>query len=440
MASSLLLRRVNLLEAPDRPPRMADVRIEAGRLAAIEGLERAGSAPGESDPAENASPLQTTERTIEAKELWLGPCLVDPHSVLEDPWQGRAETLGSLAAASAAGGYGTVALLPWAHSWRDRPERLALPASDAVRFPCWGSFSVDGADRELAPHADQLAAGAIGLAAGMVLPPLDLLERGLRLGEMEERPVLLAPRDADLARRGFVRERVEALRAGWPLDPSLSETLPLQLLLALTASLTDVPLRVMNLSTAEGVALLRGSPTPLQASVSWWHLIADSGSLDPAEEGWRVVPSLGGAGDRQALLEALEEGRISAVAVHHLPLDAEEQLLPLDQRRPGVAGHGLVLPLLWSELVGRRGWSPQRLWERLCWGPSRFLGLEPECLTPGSRRWCLFDPGCRWLPDGEWTGSLAANRPLRGRTIEGRVVACGLSAPADWALPGGPWR
>ena len=102
----------------------------------------------------------------------------------------------------------------------------------------------------------------MGLASGESLPPLALLERGLCLAEMGSAPVLMAPRDPALAVRGFVRERVEALRAGWPLDPVLSETLPLQSLLTLAAAAPEVSLRLMNLATAEGVALLRAAPRP----------------------------------------------------------------------------------------------------------------------------------------------------------------------------------
>jgi dihydroorotase len=257
---------------------------------------------------------------------------------------------------------------------------------------------------------------------------------------MGDCPVLLPPRDAALAQRGFVRERVEALRAGWPPDPTSSELLPLQSLLALAASHPQLSLRLMNLSTAEAVEVLRRCPRPPLASVSWWHLVADSGSLDPAEEGWRLVPPLGAGPDRDALVGALAEGLITAVAVHHLPLDAEERLLPLDQRRPGLAGHGVALTLLWEELVGRRGWSPERLWQVLCWGPARFLGLPQERLEPGSRRWLLFDPQRSWSWGAASCRSQAANQPRWNETLRGAVVATGLIDPGDWAVPADPSR
>ena len=61
-----------------------------------------------------------------------------------------------------------MALLPWASSWRDRPERLGLHWPAPMNLHCWGAFSSEGADADLAPHADQLEAGAVGVATGAV--------------------------------------------------------------------------------------------------------------------------------------------------------------------------------------------------------------------------------------------------------------------------------
>ncbi|MFM7312912.1 MAG: dihydroorotase [Cyanobium sp.] len=373
--------------------------------------------------------------------------MVDPNSVLEDPLQGRSETLSSLAEAAAAGGYGTVALLPWGTPWRDHPADLNLRWGEPLQLHHWGSFSRAGGDQDLAGHDDQIRAGAIGLAGGAALPAAALLERGLRLGEMGSRPVLLAPRDPSLSQLGFVRERVQALRAGWPVDPPLSELLPLETLLALATALPQVELRLMNLSTLEAVRRLQSMQRAPQASVCWWHLLADSGTLAPGDGGWRVEPSLGGPADREALIEALASGLIGAVSVHHLALDQEEMLLSLEQRQAGVAGHGAdlqsgfggVLPSLWKELVVRRRWPVDLLWERLCWGPARFLGLEPERLSEGSRRWILFDPAASTAcSEAPLSGSLAANHVTPPGGAQGAIVASGLQGPTGWWAPGGP--
>lgn len=423
------LTGLQLLAAVDGPPGPGDALIAAdGTLLAL-GPQAAAEAGG----------LGLTP--LAADGMLLAPALVDPHSVLEDPVQGRAETLASLAAAAAAGGYGTVALLPWAASWRDRPERLQLAWPEPLRLCLWGSFSQAGQSEALAPQAEQLAAAAVGLAGSAELPPLPLLERGIALGELGGRPLLLAPRQQALCAGGFVRASAATLRAGWPPDPPASELLPLQLLAGLQLQHPQLALLLMNLSTAAGAELLRHWPAgrPPAATVSWWHLLADADSLAPTAQGWRLEPSLGAAADREALIAALKVGVISAVAVHHLALDREEQLLPLDQRRAGVAGHGgPVLTRLWQELVGRRGWPVEQLWQVLCWQPARLLGLEPEGLAPGARRWLLFDPAAPVLA-GIPT-SRAANQASLDPAQRGAIRACGLTASTQWRLeaPGCP--
>lgn len=431
MAAPLWLSQLELLRGPGQPLQRGDALIDAdGRL------ELWGE-----PAATRATALGLSPQPLPG--CLLAPPLVDPHSVLEQPWGHGVETLASLERSAVAGGYGTVALLPWASPWRDRPERLqGLRWTAPLHLCLWGSLSLDGAGAELAPHADQLLAGALGLAAGPDLPPLPLLERALLLAEMGERPVLVAPRSPELSTGGFVREGVEALRAGWPTDPSLSEVLPLQSLLALAASRPAARLALMNLSTAAAVQQLRAWAGPglrPAASVSWWHLLADSGNLDPTAEGWRVRPPLGTPADRQALIDGLRDGLITAVAVHHLALDPEEQLLPLDQRRPGLAGHGaprgLVLPALWQELVGRQGFTPLQLWQALCWGPAALLGLAPPQLQAGDVRWLLFDPGAEAPWQRDLSLSAAANQPLLGQRLRGQVLASGLTARSAWSLP-----
>ncbi|MFZ9946445.1 MAG: dihydroorotase [Vulcanococcus sp.] len=412
----LLLHQVQLLEAEDAELRCCDVLLQGGQLSAI--------------GAEAASEAQACgARVINAQGWLLAPPLVDPHSELEDPAAGSAETLASLERSALAAGYGTVALLPRALSWRDRPERLqGLTPMGRLQLLLWGSFRQGASGGDRAGPAEQLAVGAIGLAEGDQVPPMALLERGFTLAECGSAPLLLAPRDPSLSQGGFVREGVEALRAGWPTDPSISETLPLQNLVAMAKRHPQRRLQLMNLSTAEGVALLRDLPDGQrpEATVCWWHLVADSGSLDPIAEGWRVVPPLGTPADRQSLLQALSDGVITAVAVHHQALDAEEQLLPLDQRKPGVAGHRFVLPRLWQELVEKRGWSPAKLWQVLCFAPARLLGLEAPRLSLGSDQWVLFDPNRQWCPAEDPWGPQAANQPAATATLTGQVLAHGL--------------
>ena len=135
------------------------------------------------------------------------------------------------------------------------------------------------------------------------------------LNELRGKPLLVAPRDQTIQGHGIVREGVEALRSGWPLDPIESETIPLAILLELQKQYPKINLRLMNLSTAEGVSMLASNARKPLATVSWWHLVADQSSLASTDIGIRVVPSLGSSEDRQALKEGLRQGILTGVSV-----------------------------------------------------------------------------------------------------------------------------
>ena len=185
-----LLSQVQILRGPDVPLQQEDVLIDGTALLSFG-----------ADAREQAAALGIAGEA--AQTLLLAPALIDPHSTLEQPLGGTAETAASLRAAAALAGYGTVALLPRGERWRDQPEMLQpWPGPTLPELKFWGSFSRRGQGEELAPHAEQLAAGAIGLADDDHLPALALLERGWRLAEMGTRPVLVAPRDPALTQQG----------------------------------------------------------------------------------------------------------------------------------------------------------------------------------------------------------------------------------------------
>ncbi len=361
--------------------------------------------------------------------LLIAPPLVDPHSILSEPLNGRCENINSLKRVAARGGYGQIALLPRSKDSRDSPERLYNFSNeiDNINIHLWGNFSADGKGERLSRHADLISNGSIGLADDDWLINISLLQKGLVIGEMNDRPILLAPRDKSIQGNGIAREGVEALRAGWHIDPRASEIIPLQQIIELQRQHPEKHIRVMNISTKEGITILKERNNSIMSSVNWWHLITDQTMLSPCDIGWRVTPSLGSKEDRTELINGIKDGVISAVSVHSVPLDDEEILLPPDKRLPGLSGHQLVLPLLWQELIVKEKLSIDKLWNVISFGPSRMIKIKEERLETGSRRWIIFDPEKSWKQTRHQKHSPnAANQPLEGKEILGKVIMSGL--------------
>lgn len=425
-AEQLLLRDVWMVAAPHQPPLQRDVLLDGARIR--DWSTPGGLAVGEGTPV------------VPAADLWLGPCLVDPYSHLEEA-HGLVDNLPRLAAAALRGGYGTVALSPQAAPWRDQPQELITGCRHGLELLSWGSFTAGGGGQDFSHHGALLAAGAVGLAEESCCGRHQLLFHGLqwqadahRRGEGS--PLAIAPRDPHLQAGGVVREGADALRLGLPMDPVASELLPLRQLLQ-AAELVDgaTGLRLLNLSTAAAVACLQHHPHTMDAAVHWWHLVEDTSGLGRLSDSWRVHPSLGGHRDRQALQQAVRQGLITCITVNHRAIDHHQQLLPVEERPAGLAGHDHVLPLLWAELVEGLGLPVEKLWWLLCWGAQHFLGQPPEALKPGSSHWLLFSPNDPWIMPCHGSGRGGGNRPWQGRTIQGRVVASGLVSGRWLAKP-----
>ena len=364
-----------------------------------------------------------------AKNLLLAPCLVDPHSFLESPFNGKEENIHSLIEKATFSGYGQLGILPRGDFWRDQIESIISLKSiqSEVLIHLWGGFSLSGKGLHLSKHAELLQNGAIGLSDDDFMPPIELIKQGFSLGEMKKFPVLFAPRDRSLQAGGISRQSVDTLRAGFPLDPVESEIMPLVQLIELHKQYPEIALRLMNISTANGVSILKYSSIRPMTTIFWWHLVMDNSSLSPFDLGWSVTPSLGSPLDRASLIRGLEDNVLDAISVHSTPADDSESLLPANKRKKGISCYNLVLPMLWDQLIRKSGWEVDKLWEKISFGPSRFLNQAEEELSLNSNRWLLFDPDKEWYQSNEKNFlTTATNQPLKDKKIFGKVIDCGL--------------
>ncbi|WP_269609883.1 dihydroorotase [Prochlorococcus marinus] len=420
MTSSYLFENIQILEGAGSTLKKKTVLIKDGVIKAFG-----------KKAIQNAELLRIKSQN--AKNMLLAPCLVDPHSFLESPFSCKEENIYTLIKKATFAGYGQVGILPRGELWRDQIEPIISikTIKSEVLIHLWGGFSLSGKGASLSRHAHLLQNGAIGLCDDDFIPPLELLKQGFSLGEMKNSPILIAPRDKILQADGMSRQSVETLRAGWPPDPIESEILPLIQLLELQKQYPEVALRLMNISTSEGVEILKNAYSQPMATVLWWHLVNDNSSLTPFDIGWSVTPSLGSPRDRASLIKGLEEDVLTAISVHSSPLDDSETKLPANKRKKGISCYSLVLPLLWDQLVRRSGWGVEKLWEKISFGPSKLLNQAEEKLSLNSNRWLLFDPEKEWVQSNEENNfTTSTNQPIKDNKIYGKVIDCGLISQA----------
>ena len=444
---SELLQQVRVIDPVSDTDRLADVLIVNGIVKSVEGAIE--SYPSETD-------------VVDGQGLILGTGLVDLYSHSGEPGFEERETLQSLLQAASAGGFTRIAVLPDTSPAMDNPGSIAWlqgegrgerregsggsgaegaegaggersPSSSLVpdsRLPtphlyCWGALTLGVQGQQMTEMGELAATDIVGFADGRSLSSLLLVRRLLEYAKPLAKPIALWAADPTLSGNGVMREGQASLLFGLPGIPAIAETAPLSALLECIEAI-KTPVHLMRLSTARGVALLQAAKVrglPITASTTWMHLLLNSDAIKSYDPSLHIAPPLGNPADQEALLQAVKDGIIDAIAVDHTPYTYEEKTVAFAEAPAGAIGLELALPLLWQALVATGRWTALDLWRSLSSRPARCLQQTPATIAPGQpAELTLFDPQQLWTVDARSLKSLSANTPWLRKEVTGRVM------------------
>jgi dihydroorotase len=371
--------------------------------------------------------------TIDASGLVLAPGLVDMHTHLREPGREDEETIASASAAAAAGGYTAI---------------CAMPNTDPVA--------------DSAAIVDKV--WALGREIGLVhVVPAGALSRGLEgqkmadIGEMTRsmakvrlftddgrgvQNALFARHameyiagfdaiyaehceDDGLAAGGQMHEGERSAALGLRGIPAEAEELMAARDIAL-ARLTGCRLHLLHISTAGTVELVRRAKSEgvrITAEATPHHFTLDDSELETYDPHFKVNPPLRSGSDRQAIVSALADGTIDAIATDHAPHATEEKEMEFTYAPPGMLGLETALSLTLTELVGPGKLDMTRAIELLSTAPARILGVDGHgsIATGRPANVVIFDPDETWTVEPSGLRSKARNTPYAGRSLKGRV-------------------
>ena len=209
---------------------------------------------------------------------------------------------------------------------------------------------------------------------------------------------------------------------GWP---SIGESLMVERDISL-AQYEGRPVHFMHLSALESVAALRSArERGVEASgeVSPHHLCLTDESVRGLDTNLKMNPPLRSEDDRQALLEALRDGTIEAIATDHAPHALHEKELPFEEAPFGVTGLETAFAVLYTRFVETGKLPLDVLVERMSSGPARIFGLAPPRIAVGEpANVALIDVEQQWRVGEEGFRSRSSNSWLLGEELTSRVV------------------
>jgi len=137
----------------------------------------------------------------------------------------------------------------------------------------------------------------------------------------------------------------------------------------------------------------------------------------------RVNPPLSFEEDRQALINALKDGTVDAIATDHAPHSVADK----EAGAPGFSGFETAFAALYTEHVRGGAIGLKRLSSLLSANPARLLGFgnstKRGLLLPGcAADLAIVDTEAAWVVEPEKFFSRGKNSPFAGRQLHGKIL------------------
>ena len=372
--------------------------------------------------------LRPRTRIVDARGLLVTKGFTDLHVHLREPGFTSKETILTGTRAAARGGFTTVCAMPNLNPVPDCPENLGkeleIIRRDAlVEVLPYASITKGRKGRELVDFAalqDRCVAfsdDGSGVQDGEVM--LAAMKEAARLGCI----IAAHCEDESLLDGGYIHKGRYCLEHGHRGICSESEWKQIERDLSICEQ-TGCRYHVCHVSTAESVALIReakarGVRVSCETAPHYLLLCED----DLQEDGrFKMNPPLRTAEDRDALVEALRDGTIDAIATDHAPHTAEEKSKGLKGSAMGITGLETAFPVLYTGLVRSGKISLERLLEAMSAGPRRIFRLDNPLNEEEPADFTIIDLNEKYRIDSREFLSMGHSTPFDGMEVCGRII------------------
>jgi dihydroorotase len=375
---------------------------------------------------------RSADEKFDARGLIVAPGFIDLHVHLREPGQSYKETIASGTAAAAAGGFTSVCTMPntapvvdtaeWV-TWLRNPDRGAVVNVFPIAAATRGSRG-----QTLSDFAAVQRAGAIAVTDdGKPILDDDIMRMALRLGAELNFPVVQHAEDTRLTENCSMHEGATSFRLGLRAMPGVAEASIVDRDVTLAQQIRESRLHVAHLSTSNALKSVRRgkrAKARVTCEVTPHHFTLLDENVGEYDTNFKMNPPLRSASDREAILVALADGTVDAIATDHAPHALHEKQVEFERAAFGITGLETALALAITKLHREHKIPLTRIVELFTAGPARVFDLRGRgSLARGNfADVTIFDPRKRWTFDAAKSLSLSHNTPFDGWQLTGKVV------------------
>ncbi len=371
----------------------------------------------------------------------VAPGFVDMHVHLREPGFEYKETIASGASAATTGGFTAVACMPNTDPVNDNRSVTEFILERAARTPVRvfpiGAVSVGQKGAALAEIGEMVEAGCVAVSDdGYPVATAQLMRKALEYTSMFDIPVIEHCEETSMTHGSVMHEGAVSAALGLGGWPAAAEEIIVARDLIL-ATATGGKLHLAHLSTAGSMQLLRqarASGATATCEVMTHHFALTDEAVRGFDTNTKMNPPLRSEADRQALLEAISDGTVDAIATDHAPHHADEKLLEYDHAPFGIVGLETAVPLACTHLLGPGVVDASRLVELMALNPSRILGIDGGTLSIGApAHVTVIDLARVATVDSSEFASLSRNTPFDGIELTGWPTATIVDGRLVWS-------
>lgn len=409
---TLLIQNARVIDPSQNLNQTMDILTENGKIKAV----------GSSLTAE-------AEEIMDASGLVAAPGLVDMHVHLRDPGFTHKEDILTGCAAAAAGGVTSLLAMPNTNPTADTPEivRYILEKAESApaRVYVAGSISKGLRGEEASDWKALREAGAIALSDdGRPVLTARMMAEAMQAAPGLSLKIVAHCEDLSLAEGGILNEGEISWELGVPGIPAAAEDVGTAREIALAAAY-GVPVHICHVSTKTSAALIRDAKrrgVPVTGETAPHYLLLTDEELLKQDADYRMNPPLRTEEDRHAMLEALCDGTLDAIATDHAPHSPEEKA---DFRKApnGSVGMETSFAASYTALVKTGLLTLSGLIDKMSTSPARILGIPAGTLAEGANAdLVLIDEQAEWTVDPGRLHGKSKNTPFKGMTLTGKVM------------------
>lgn len=412
---NILIENARVIDPKNNIDKVTNVYISKKKISAI------GEAPEDF----------TIDKTIDAKNLWLIPGIVDLCARLREPGLENKADIKSETRAAASAGITSLCIPPDTDPVIDEPavvELISRKAKKAKKTHVYtlGALTAKLKGEHLSEMASLKEAGCLGVsnARNAISNPL-IMRRAFEYASTHNITVFIEPLDKHLSEGGCAHEGAIASRLGLNAIPYSAETVPIAQILELIRD-TDIRVHFGRLSCARSIELInkaKQSGLKVSADVAIHQLHLTDIDISSFNSLCHVLPPLRSQRDMSALIQGVESGVISSICSDHQPHEPDAKIAPFPATEPGISGLETLLPLT-LKLIENNQLSIHNAIASITCNPAKTLGLQAGHLAVGqSANLCLIDPEKEWTFNAKDMLSHGKNSPFTGWNFTGKVVA-----------------